>query len=726
MPSKLFPFLHEIDEGTRTSDIELTGEERESTDQDWQDCKYMIDYRRDSGWDKQAKRGMRIYNVVQTMKPEDEVSRIFIGGTRTMIDKGIEQMTEGEPDFSFEPFGPSDHIKTIVWKHMIKMILSNCEYKMHQETFFRDYFVMGSGVFEIFIDYPKRTYRIQNSNVEGGFEQIVVPDYRYPKVGIRAVNPMNCWRNPNIDSPTRVPSCLRKRTMTWNQFAQEFGRCTKADGSPMYDNLDKIKKGSHIAIFPYQDEIRDILRIYVKSYGNESDGFAKSPPMDEGLGIRILNTSLKIHEKKKDGIVYRSTGLNIPGMCSLRWGTFFDAYDKNYEGDHSVYGMGLPQRLEGEDTALQTIFNMNLDNYRWSQTVALNYEGNDPNSYMDLDANRLYGGELIDGEITPQPLGIARINDYQAMKETLDNDNITATGINHKQIVGDTSKTAYEFAQRIRQSNRSAEQRLTRLESEIFRPAGRLLLANALTVLTTSEYEAMTEEEVSAAKESIKLNKRPLSDYKDLNSDNPQRKRIEYIPMKGEKLREDFTVSKKRKLDYNAGFDQDGKSYNTLIPDHSMKVETSYIPLVEEYVYPAEYIESGILPDCIVDSKRMLGDMKAQDVQNFQAATNFILELIKLGYKKADLDKIVGATLEFANIDPKMILNTDEESSQVLSKVKDMISKMEDEDSPPTPPLNVQASPQVPAPTNAGTPVSGQGGNGSPQNALEATASSTI
>lgn len=702
----LFPFFHEVADGERKIDEKMSDEEEKARSQDWEDSKYMIDYRRNSGWDQKAKRGQLIYNVVQTMKPEDEISRIFIGYSRMIIDKGIEQMTEGEPDFTFEPFGPSDHIKTIIWKHLIKKVLSDCQYKLHQETFFRDYFVMGSGVFEIFIDYPQRTIRVPKDG--GGFEHIVVQDYRRPKVGVRAVNPINCWRNPNIDSTNQVPSCLRRRVITWNQFAQEFGRCS-VEGIPKYKNLEKIAKGTHVCLFYYQDEIRDIYRIYAKSFGNESDGKATYPPMQD-IGICIFDQPLKIHEKIQDGIVERSTGLNIPGICSLRWGTFFDSYDKNYDGNHSVYGMGLPQRIEGEDVVLQTIFNINIDNYRMSNSVALNYKGDNADSYMDIDANRLYGGELIDGEITPMPLGISKIGDFQAMQESIDRTTIPSTGINHQQMVGDTSKTAFEFAQRIRLANRGAEQRLSRLESEVFKPVGSLLLANSLTVLTTKDYEALTEEQVKGAREAIKSGSKTAQDYR---FDKMEKRKMNYLPLKGEKLREDFTTTKKRKLNYN-------EMGNTLIRDNDMKVETSYIPLSEEYVYPSEYIESGMLPDCIVDSKRMLGDQKSQDVQNFQAATNFLLQLYQLGYTKLDFDKLSAETLEFGGIDPQRILKTDEEGSEVLTKVKDMLSQMESTNQP-----NAQ-SPQVLPQVNTGAPVPRSGGSGNAQNPLEATAGGTL
>lgn len=704
----LFPFDYQIKEGERIEQGSLDGQEREEHDNDWESSKYMIDYRRNSGWDQKARRGQKIYNVVQTYTPEDEVSRLFLGYTRTSIDNGINQMTEGEPDFSFEPFGPSDNIKTTVWKHLIKMTLSDCQYRLHQETFFRDFFVMGCGVFEVFIDYPQRTIRVPNDKYPDGYEPIVVQDHRRPKVGVRAVNPMNCWRNPNIDSQNHVPSCLRRKIITWNQMAQEFGRCRNADGSPRYKNMDKLAKGTHACIYYYQDEIRDIYRIYIKTFGNETDGMAQAPEMDS-LGICVLDKPLKIHEQIVDKQVMRSTGLNIPGICSLRWGILFDKYDKDYSGNHSVYGMGLPERIEGEDVAIQGMFNQNLDNFRWANTVALNYQGSQADSYLDVDANRLYGAELIDGTITPQPLGIARIGDTQAMMDMMDKSVIPATGINHNQMTGDTSKTLGEFALRIRQANRGAEQRLQRLETEVFKPVGSLLLANCLTTLTEDDYEDMTEEEVEVAKESVKSKKRPLLDYKDLEGEKPQKRYVRYVPLKGEKIREDFSVSDRRQLDYNAEY-KNGKNPNTLVRDPNMTVETSYVPLVKEYVYPAEYIESGLLPDCIVDSKRMLADIKNQEANNFKITTDFLLQLFQFemqqdGKSTTDFDKLKAEALEFAGIDPKRVLTTEEEGSEALQAVQKALEATD-----PTPQPNVPLPQPMASPPNSGAAMANTGG----------------
>lgn len=694
-----FPFYHQED--TRVSGAELTQKEKAQTAQDWEDAKYMMEYRRNSGWDAYARRGMIIHNVVQTAKPEDEVSRIFLGYTRTQIDRGIDQMSEGEPDFKFEPYGPSDTKKTIIWKHLMRKVLSDSNYLLHQDRFLRDYFVMGCGVFEVYIDYPQRTIRVPNG--DGTFTETVKRDTRRPRVGIRALNPLNCWRSPNVSDKSQVPSCLKRRVIGWDQFAQEYGRVTLSNGEKKYKHLDKIPKGKSVVIYEYQNELTDAIRMYAESYCTEEDKYSNTVP--ERFGTMIYDKSLKIHQTVENGIVTRCEGMNLLGMCSLRWGTYFDAYDKNYTGEHSVYGVGLAQRIEGEDMVLQTIFNIQIDNYRWANAVALNYEGNSADSYVDVDANRLVGGELIDGKITPQPLGIYRPNDFGSMKEVLDGSVIPATGINHNQITGDTSKTAFEFAQRIKAGTQSAEQRLKRLESETFKPCGLLLLSGSLVELTVDEYEDMTETEVEAAREAIKSGEATAEDYKDINGDKPQKRIKEYIKVKGEKIREDFSVTKKRQLKYNPNLD---KNPNTLVYDSKMETDISYIPIIGEYVYPMGYLENGLAMDVIVDTKRMLGDRKAQDATNFKAATDFILQLKQFWpqWEGADPDKLASAALEFGEIDPEDIMVSKEDNEE-LAEMKDGIEHLKSlvHPSPPNPnemqPTG-QAPQQAPAPVNAG------------------------
>ena len=72
MPKKLFPFYHQIGDTERKITSEMSSKHKKLADRDFEDSKYMVEYRRDSGWDSKARRGMAIYNVFDRPKREVE------------------------------------------------------------------------------------------------------------------------------------------------------------------------------------------------------------------------------------------------------------------------------------------------------------------------------------------------------------------------------------------------------------------------------------------------------------------------------------------------------------------------------------------------------------------------------------------------------------------------------------------------------------------------------
>ena len=710
---QLKPFYHSK-EKEELINTKMTDAEETQKSYDLQDFKVMRDYRKDCGWEKQALRGIKIYNVVQTAQPTDEVSRIFIGYTRTQIDKGIEQMSSGEPDFDFELIKNTDKKQHHIWRELMAKMLSDCHYRVQQDLFFRDYFTMGCGVFEVYTDYPQRTIRIPNA--DGTFTEKVIRDRRKPRVGVRALNPFACWRNPNIGDTTDVPSCVKRRVLTYDQFIQEFGRSFDQKGKPRYKNLDKVKKSPYVIIYNYQNELTDSYRLYALPTGDEFG--LPATITDDDLGIMIYDTPLKIHNIKLNNLIERSCGVNIQGTCTMRWGTFFDVYDASnatYSGNHSVYGVGLPKRIEGEDMILQTLFNQHLDNERWASSYALNYKGNNADSYIDIDANRLYGGEFIDGEITPMPLGYSRPQSFEAMKNTLDTFVIPATGINHQQIVGDTSKTAFEFAQRIKQANASAEQRLMRLENELFSQIGNMLFAASLTELTVEEWEDITAEEY---KRELKNKENAIDDYKMVNTPNGkkyQKRTHEYVKIPKLGMIERFDgKDRKRKINPNA---IDGSS---LVIDPELIGQDTFIPIVREYVYPIGMIENDILPRVIVDSKRMLKDKKAQSAQEFNSMLSILFQLQQLGWSNLDLEKVATIVLDFGGQSEQNLLKDAVDGSDEADRKK-LLEQMSSLINP-----NNNASIQLPQQTDTGAVAPNVGAQGPNQNSFEQLAAGTL
>ncbi len=679
-------------------EVILTKEEERNKNEDWEDIRNQREYR-DRHID-QWRRAAWIYNVIQNGSSDDRIANIVLGYTRMIVDTGIAQISEGEPEFDFRPVGPSDSKKTILWRDMTNHIKNRSNYKAHQNVFLTDWHVFGTGVMEVYTEFPHRTIRIPKGS---GYEEVVVRDFRRPKVGVRAVSPFRVTRNPTVTDPNEVPSCTKEEILSWNQFVQSYGRAKLPNGKSKYKNTNRLPAGSHVKITKYWDELRDVYRVYALSYGNKSDGFSDSPP--EELGVPIFDRPLKIHEIREKGETLRSEGLNIQGQCPLIFAHYNDQYTLDGEA-HDVYGMGLPQHIEGMDTLIQTFFNMTVDNWRLSNTVLLSYQGNGA-SVPDFDATEYYGGELFEGNITPVPLGASSTRDFNEITQILNNISIPMTGINFNQIVGDTSKTAFEFAQRIRANNRRAEQKLKVLEEGAFKRLGSLLLAAGLSELTVPDLEAMTEEQVKIARDQIKEGRATAEDFEDLNGQEPKRRIRELIPVTG--MKEAFDVSKTRQADERS-------VENTLVSDDSGEV--NFIPAVEEYVYPAEYIEKGTIPDVIVDSKRMLGDLKTQDVQMLQGTINMIGQLSSIDpslLQRIDVDSIVEEVLKFAQIDPEKVYG--EEGNSEISAIMDKIQELKDVTD--NPPQDVQ-------PINPQGPAFGTAGSAGAQDPVEATAQGAL
>ena len=711
--------------------IDLSEDQEKQRQQDWEVIKGMKDYQK--RYHDEWKAGARTYNVIQDGTSDDRISNIYIGRARMIIDTGISMMTEGEPDFDFAPLGPSDYKKTILWKAALKMVLSQSNYRSHQDRFITDFMVLGTGAYEVYTQLPFRKKRFENE--KGDIVDKVVRDFRRPKVGVQQISPFHCWRSPNVADPDDVPTSGKREILTYNQFVQNYANVYTLDGSPKYDQ--KVIRqllgmgGTHFQVIPHYDEIQDVYRIYACPFSRAVEGEALNPPEDE-LGAPIFDKPLSISRigYLKDGKKeIRSSGSNVLGLTPICFGLNNDQYDRDFR-THAVYGMGIPRLIEGPDMAFQAMFNMNLDNLRLQNTVTLNYKSNDGTSAADLDNMSFYSGAFLDGDVVASPWGQARIGDNSAYMEFLNNLCVWITGINYQQLVGDTSKTAFEFAQRIRMNNQRAEKRLRSLENGCLKRMATLLLSNILSELTVEEWEDLTEEQAEAIAGRIESGEATGEDYKDYENGKPTKRRVHfYIPVTDGSIKEDFSSSKKRKADANS-------TNNTLV-DNTDPNGTTYIPAVAEYLYPTEYIEYGMLPDVIVDGKRMLGDMKAQDMEGYMKTGEYLrmrfTETVGIPgmedqVPNVDMKKFDAEVLKFAGIEESRVSMDQSKGSQLQKEFADAAEELQETISQPP---NVQAQ-------QAGTlappaPTAGPQGPGSltpavpeSQNPLQAAAAGTL
>lgn len=685
----LLDFFHAKDDETKP--LVLTEQEKKDLSADWEDIKNQREYR-----DKQVAKWRwagSVYNVIQSAQADDRISNITLGWIRSYIDTGISQMTAGEPEFDYDALGPSDEARTMLWKKLVETSMSRCNFGSHQKIAMTDAHNFGPGVFEVFQQRPYRTIRVPKGE---GYEERVIIDHRIPRVGARAVSPFRCTRNPNVSDPNEVGSCTKEELLSWNQFVAKYGRCLH-DGKPKFKNIDQVKKGSHVKITIYQDEIRDVYRIYALSYGTKADGEADQAP--EGLGIPIFDRPLKIHDVySKKGDLIRSVGLNIPGMCNLVFLPYADKLTENYE-EHCIYGMGLPEHMEGLDSFMQTAFNMTVDNWRLAATHVIDFESRD-GTVPDFDANTYYGGEFVNAKVNVQSLGSSTTIDFDSAYEVIQNLTIPATGININQIAGDTSKTAFEFAQRIEANNKRSEMRLKEWEQGPLKRLGTLLLSAAISELTVHDLEQVREQDYDKILADISKGRATKDDYEFEKGKPVQRKTRFYIDMKG--MKESFNAKRKsRVLDVDS-------TENTLVKDKKNPEAIHKIPVTEEYVVPDWYVESGVLFDTRVDSKRMITNKKIRDAQAMQAVIQNFLTLIQVDpnlVKTVDIPKFFAQILRLADMEEADIIkNADaSQTSKVLEKIAS--AKQAVLSQPQNAPMAGQANPQQLAPV----PVGGAG-----------------
>ncbi len=706
MPStKKLEFYHEKED---SEPINLTKQEQDDLSADWEDIKNQREYR-DKMLDRWRWSGS-VYNVLQNAQTDDRLSQITLGWIRSYIDTGIAQMTAGEPEFDFEALGPSDESRTVIWKSLVESVMNRSNYMSHQKIAMTDSHVFGPGVFEAYQQRPYRTIRVPNG--EGFIEKVVV-DHRLPRVGVRAVSPFRCTRNPNVSDPNEVGSCTKEEILSWNQFVQKYGRCIDENGKSKYKHIEQIKKGSHVKVTIYQDEIRDVYRIYALSYGNKNDGEAEIPPTQ--LGIPIFDRPLKIHDiYDKRGILERSVGLNIPGMCNLVFMPYADKLNTDYE-THDIYGMGLPEHMEGLDTFMQTAFNMTVDNWRLGNTVVLNYKSAD-GTVPDFDANTYYGGEFVNAEVSATTFGQDRTVNFDNMYEVIQKLTIPATGININQIAGDTSKTAFEFAQRIEANNKRSEMRLKEWESGPLKRLGTLLLSASISELTVHDLENIREGDRKTILADIEKGRATRDDFEFEKGQPVQRKVRYYINMKG--MKENFTPKRKSRM---LSVDS---TENTLVKDKKNPDSINKIPVTEQYVTPDWYVESGILFDTRVDSKRMITNKKIRDTQSLQAILNNVLQIAQIDpsvTQKVDFTKFIDLSLKMADMEEESIMKTQDntgDTGALLQKIA--AAKQQVLSNPPNDqkPLSMQpVNPQQPSPVaggQVGTPLPQQAAAPSP------------
>lgn len=710
-----------------------TPKQLEAKKHDEQDIQLMVDYQ--SKYTSQWEKAARAWNLLAEPIDDNTVSNILFPFARIICTSVLTAISKGRPGFGMRPGGPSDYAKVeLLWKPAINNVLDESLFDTQQEFFLNDWEVFGTGVYEVFSQTPMRTVRDPLDDAGTDYREILKPDYTRPKLGVRYRTPYECGISPYARTPEEAPSCYFQEAMSWEQFVENYARCTLPDGRNKYMNTEHVfpgkicnvgtdgtlqfRESEHKGVIcvTYQSKIRDVCRIWAN-------------------GVLIYDRPLRKVRGSKVG------GSNALGVTSLCWGVNWHQRDPNLR-THALYGMGDPHLVRGLDIIYQAFSNMTVDNWVRANTNLISFKsidiGTGSGAEEELTLKKLYSGYVLKnrGEVISTPLGQVNLAHYGWFREFLEESSMWLSRTNYKRLVGETSTTAYELFQKIESQNEGYEFRLKKLE-RCYAKMGRLLLGGVMSDLTVEDYEELTERELEDVLQGIKEGRLSPDDFDRLASLDPARRprrRKRYMIRIPGRV---FTERPGENGKYGPESLQEVERY--------AGKQDGYIPARQEYLWSQEYIERGAVPDVFVTGKQMLGDSQNVRLAKVRLLAEYARVRIAEGMQVPELKP----DFDMKKIDRQMVQAVDVPEDDVMKKGDAVVERIEQVDSildvlseslrnlhlPPLPdaqgaPLaNPQAAgaqpptPFVPAPTpdfERFTPFGGQAGGPAP--ALKAAA----
>lgn len=645
-----YPFYYEAKEKNSQAQIFLTDEEEKQRRRDYEEILGMKEHHSDQHerWNKAG----NFYNIVQVGQGSDNVSQFAIGLSRTIIDTGVAMINEGEPEGSFKPLTPRDKKISILWDALAKHVLQKSNWRAHQKLWTTDLHIFGSSPLEAFINPVTR-----RPNEEPG--AFLVRLANTARTGLRHRSIWNCFRNPYVSDPDEVPSGAYEEIVTHSYWITKYAN--RADFSYKYT----VPTASKYKLTHIFNELENTYRIYCLPFGTMAEAQYEEQPNTNELGFPVLKKKL--------------TEMNPLGMCPLSFGTFNDQLTNNYK-QHSLYGMGIPQLIEGMEMIMEGLFNMTIDNMRLKNTVPIGYQPyQGQTDYPDLDSiGYMDSGRVFPGTFSPTSLGIADLQSNTVLWEWINNMCIWLTGYNFQQLGGDTSKTAFEFAQRLKANSNRALSRVKSLENGPLKRSWTMLLANTLSQVRQDEWEQVTDTQAEALTDLFKSGEISSNDYKFENGKIKSQRFVEYINVEDYDIEEDFSVSKKREFN--------PKSKKNTLNIKEQKGKVSQVPAVPEYLFPYGDIAQMMAFTTEVISKTMLGDLRVVDQQAIDGALANGVQLMPV-VPQITPELMYGLWKQRAE-DAGLNLEKIQESAQeseIMKQVKGIVENMESLSTSPQP-----------------------------------------
>ncbi len=699
-----YPMYFEALEDLKNVYINLTPEQENQRHHDSEVIKGMDDYY--SPYRTQWRNNGALFNLIQN-GTDDVTSNWYMGWARILINHSMAMMTAANPKGAFGPRGNQDPKMSILVSALVEDTIDQCGWSAHQRLCIQDLLCFGNTTTESYSERPMRKMKYQR-----GTKMIekVVRDFRRSKVGIRRRSPFRTMRSHFISDPDDVPVSTMVEELTWNQFTMKYRNAILPDGTLKYDT-DQIPVGAIARLVHFYDEIENCYRTYCITYGGKPEQTPQTLPPIQDLGYPIYDEPLSKYKFIDQGRTVIG-GANTPGMSPLSFGTLDDQLDADYE-TYSTVGMGIPQIIAGPEAVMHGLLNMSIDNERLKSTVPISYEPNsaDSPSGLDLDVRTMYSGLVIDGKVTPQPLGLASAQSNEVLWNWLKFIIYQLSGINPEPLTGDSLQTAYQSGLLMRQMNMRAKSRISAWENGWLRRAWTVCGANALSECTVEDWEEITEDDAKRFQESITNDEATAEDLrtrKEAGQKVYEKRKHYMIPVHGHKFREDFSgTNKKRTLNSKS-------TDNTLIEDPEMQSNVSYVPADSKYLLSNGDVQSIFDHDVKVDGSNMLLDLKTQDSETAKTViTNaqLMVDMDPNFAQELDMKKIYVESIAPTGKTAEDVYKSQEDKSPIAKQFDNAEKQIDAQNAiQPTPPQNAQ--PQVTAQANQapGGPAS-QSGN---------------
>lgn len=526
------------------------------------------------------------WNLLNEPVDDPRISNILLPFIRMIGSTQISTLSKAHRKNKYKPRQRSDDEKAILWQAADDHIDNATAMQRELDDFYTNFVVLGNAGLEDYVHLPHINKRYKEN---GEWKHKAVRDFSRPRIGTRSRTPWEFGFWTNTSDPNEHTPIFFRDYYSYNHFIQEFANVYLPNGKPKYINCNHVKPGADafivddnqidyepmdhngVSVITFQDPIRDICRKYAN-------------------GVLILDIAL--HEYNR---IQKTT---------LAIATNNHKYEKNLRVP-SCYGYGETHLLKGLDALYQAIGNLNIDNYKLANTNLIAIRNQNGASAIDEDFDYL-SGVRVEGDVIVSPMGTVRLGDYGAFKEMIDQWAIWTTKVNFQQLVGDTSKTAFELQQRIRASNEGSEYKMQRLASGCFRKHALNRLSFIMSDMTVEEYMDLEEAEIPMVQDLIKSNKVPKEDYQYKDGKPVKRVMREKVMVKNRDIEEKY---------------ENGKRSIDSLQDKGPSERDSEVAVVPEYFWSVEFTENGAIPDIEVEID--LGAERDLQFQKIQFLANY-------------------------------------------------------------------------------------------------------